>query len=655
MTPVELIGQTIIEWIALVLILLLCLFAVSDRAYPTPGTRSYRRFLSMVVLTIVSGLIVHLCDFTGRFAFRALYSALRMCYILLAAASVGMGCVYVLAEVIPQRSSQHAYHTASRIIFGSFLVYALTVLSNPWTKLYFSLDDVGLHEYTTMAWFPVVLYVIDLVVLQVFTRLYCSRHSNTARSSVRLYTAIALLFSFAYALLPDIPLTGITLSLLAMVLFICFQRQRVHRDRLTGCGTREALFTRIDRMIDHHQLFTLQQVSLRRFRHVNRRFGMSLGDQLLKQVADMLASVCAGDNCYRYNGTDFVILHEHAPNEGSMQETSRLMKRFTESWDLDGLPTYLGASFAQVSYPDAGLTREELISNLEYCQRRGRELEGRSMVVFNESIRKEMTRRDHIIEAISEGMANDRFFLVYQPIYDPYHDRPCAAEALLRLRDADGSIVSPGVFIPAAEENGAILTLTWIVVEKVCRFLHEHRDVALPPISINFSVQQFLDRGMCARIAEILDRYAIDPRQIKIEITERVFSEDNDVILRNVNELKALGVGLYLDDFGTGYSNLSSVIRLPFEVVKVDKSLLSAREAVRPDMLLHAIVSGLKHLGAQVAIEGVETDEQSRRAREMGVDRIQGFLYARPMEAADFLCHIAEHRPDDDCVFHVSA
>ena len=648
----DVLSYTITEWVALLVALLLVFFSSADRAFATRQTGSFRHFLAIVSVTVVSGLVLHSLERSGvPFAFVP-HQILRCAYIILCAASLIMGSAYILSEIVDPVRHSRANRASMGILWAAFDVFCVFVLLNFRMETFFLLSPGGELLEVYFGWPAAILYGLDILMILACYLRYGREHSTVFRTSIQVLATLMISFSVLHTLSRRQPMTSLVLCLTALAIYVSFQRQRVNSDKLTGCGNRDALSARIGQRIHQDRPFTLVQVSLLRFRRINRRFGLHTGDQLLLQVANSLTAICPDASVYRFNGTDFIVFHDGGPDSRLELELQRLRKCFVKEWTADDCTTFLSASFAQASFPEAGSTAEEIITNLEFCQTKARTMEDRSLVVFNEQIRRDMLRREQLFEMINEGMQKDQFFLVYQPIYDPYHDRPCAAEALLRLRNANGEMVSPGVFIPAAEENGSIIPLTWMVLDKVCRFLQKNREMKLPAISINFSVQQFLDPAMCATIREHLERYQVQPQQIKIEITERVFSEDNDVISTNVRKLKEMGVGLYLDDFGTGYSNLASVIRLPFEVVKVDKTLLAGQQSEKPDILLHAVISGLKHIGAQVAIEGVETDEQSHRAQEMGVDRIQGFFYARPMEEACFVQHMSEHIPSDEYVFH---
>lgn len=631
------------EMLALILLLLMFAFSITDRTYATRRVNIFNLCLTLSIVACGLRLAVVIYQNIASPTPDVLELLAKLSLLATPFAATFI-FTYALAEIYAGTVNQQGFRMARLDVWVFYGIYAALCLTNCFHHKLFFVDADGVLQNGSMAWLSEAGFaaqVITLLANYIVHRKEADQGFHTAMAIVPFLFAALAVFQ---ALTPPMYLNSIALALIMLVLMICCQRQRVNRDRLTSVGTREAISIRMQRMIAARQPFTLQQVSLLHFRRINRHFGLATGDMLLQQIAQFIRHTCSGDSCFRFNGTDFVIFHAHLPNDETEAQLNALRNRFTEEWCVGDAQTLLGVSFSQVSYPQGGETAEELINNLEYCQLQARSLPDSAVVVFDDKVRQEIAAREKLKETITASLAHNRFFLCYQPIYDAAGQHPCGAEALLRMRDENGQIVSPGVFIPAAEENGSIIQVTWMVLDKVCAFIAAHRDEDLPPISINFSTQQFAVQNMCEVIRRYLDHYRIDPSQIKVEITERVFTEINNLLLKNIQGLQDMGVGLYLDDFGTGYSNMACVLNYPIEVVKVDKSLLSEDEHSKANDLLQALVSGLKHLDVQVLIEGVETSEQSHRMQDIGVDRMQGFFYARPMEENAFLDHINTHR-----------
>lgn len=631
------------EMLALILLLILLAFSISDSAYASRRTGLFSACLFAGILSCAFrlALIFYSAAPLHDHSTMHLLALLSQLFTPLTATLL---FAYSLGRIYAGTFNQRGYIAAQVCTWGIFAIYAVLCLSNHWHHLLFTIDETGAFCTAPMHGFGRLCVIIQAGICAVNYFVHRKEADHGFHNVIFMVPFLVVALVLFQHFTPPMDMHNITVTLVLLLLFVCCQRQRVYRDSLTGIGSREAFSSLMNRMIAAKQPFTLQQVSLLHFRRMNRRYGLSTGDALLQVMAKAIQLNYPEDRCFRFNGTDFIIFHDHLPDEESTRQLAALRDRFTNHWEAEGTRTLMGASFAQVSFPQGGDTAAALINNLEYCQRQARDLPDGAVVIYDDTLRQRLIDRENIYEQISTSLANNRFFLCYQPIYDATGTNACAAEALLRMRDETGKVISPAVFIPAAEENGSIIQVTWMVLRKVCAFLSEHRDEKLPPISINFSAQQFAEQDMCSVIKRYLDHYQVDPSQIKIEITERVFTEISDLLLKNIQGLRDMGIGLYLDDFGTGYSNMSSVLNYPIEVVKVDKSLLSEDENSKANDLLQALVSGLKHLDVEVLIEGVETSEQSHRMQDIGVDRMQGFYYARPMEEQDFLSHMAKNK-----------
>ena len=209
----------------------------------------------------------------------------------------------------------------------------------------------------------------------------------------------------------------------------------------------------------------------------------------------------------------------------------------------------------------------------------------------------------------------------------------------------DGAFLSPGEFIPMAEENGLIDGISWIVLEKVCRFLGGHPGLPIGTVSVNMTGQQILDSTFIRRIEENLEKYRLDGSRLRIEITERTVTDDFAEVRKVMECLALKGIHFYLDDFGTGYSNLSSVLALPFEVIKFDQSLIRMMVETDKGLKTIGLLAEIMHENdCSIVAEGVETEVQVRSAQERRLDRIQGFYYAKPMPEEDLMVFLENMR-----------
>jgi len=250
----------------------------------------------------------------------------------------------------------------------------------------------------------------------------------------------------------------------------------------------------------------------------------------------------------------------------------------------------------------------------------------------------ELSRRNQITEYMKKALSEDLFDVAFQPIYNTQLKAFRQCEALIRLQHPTLGSISPFELIPLAEESGRIVELGLWVLKRSLKFLKECEklNIRIDVVSVNFSVIQMNDTNLIRDCESLLGQHPSVRNKIAIEITESIFISDYERVLHNMVKMKEMGFRFYLDDFGTGYSNVLNVIKLPLSVIKIDKSLIY--ESIRNDSnrkLIHGLSIAFKESGMMVLAEGIETQEQFKIVKEMQVDYIQGYLFAKPMSVPD--------------------
>ncbi len=256
-----------------------------------------------------------------------------------------------------------------------------------------------------------------------------------------------------------------------------------------------------------------------------------------------------------------------------------------------------------------------------------------------------MLRRGKISKSIHNGIKENRFYVVYQPIYNTKEKKITTAEALLRLKDDELGEISPGEFIPIAEETGDILSLGLFVFSTVCKDIKEHHllEYGLKSISLNLSKRQFVQADLSECFASILKKYEIDPKNIILEITESITTVPDINFLHTLKSLKNLGFIFSMDDYGTGYSNFEAIVGpVEFSTIKIDKSILYAGEkSVSGNAILETNIHLINRLNMHSLVEGVETDEQKTKLENLGCHYLQGFYFSKPIKVDSFISYIA--------------
>lgn len=269
-----------------------------------------------------------------------------------------------------------------------------------------------------------------------------------------------------------------------------------------------------------------------------------------------------------------------------------------------------------------------------------------TVTTFEELSKKDGFRMAMALSDIVEGAIRNRTFMVYyQPIYCLHDGRFHSAEALVRLKDPELGWVSPSLFIPEAEQNGSIVAIGEILLQKICRFLGsiDYAATGLDYVEVNLSVEQCVRPQMAGELIALMEDYDVAPEHINLEVTETSSTYSQEAIDANIRTLAARGLTFSIDDYGTGYSNTARVLELPFNLVKIDKSFVDEMENPDTRTVLADTIAMMKAIGKSVLIEGVETQEQVDALAAMGADYIQGYFFARPLPEDEFEPFLREH------------
>ncbi|MED9929755.1 MAG: EAL domain-containing protein [Coprococcus sp.] len=243
---------------------------------------------------------------------------------------------------------------------------------------------------------------------------------------------------------------------------------------------------------------------------------------------------------------------------------------------------------------------------------------------------------DTIIES---ALSNKRFEVYYQPIYSVKEKKFHSAEALIRLKDEKYGFISPEVFIPVAEKSGAIHKIGDFVLEQVCAFIasDEYKKLGMSYIEVNLSVVQCMQPKLANHIMEILTRYGVRPEQLNLEITETAASISQQALEDNIKDLTNMGMKFSLDDFGTGYSNMQRIVKLPFDIIKLDRTFSELYDNPKLGIVLTNAINMIKAMKMKIVVEGVETEEMLKLFSELECEYIQGYYFSKPIPREEFV------------------
>ena len=251
----------------------------------------------------------------------------------------------------------------------------------------------------------------------------------------------------------------------------------------------------------------------------------------------------------------------------------------------------------------------------------------------------------HIEDILDRAVKENHIVVYYQPIFDLHDDSFHSAEALARIIDPEYGLISPAIFIPAAETLGYIVPIGGLVLEQVFRFISEHDmdALGLSFIEVNLSVAQCMETDLAEKINTLQRDYNIDPNRINLEITETTFENINDIMVENVDRLIRMGYSFALDDYGIGYSSIQRINHLPLKLIKIDKSMLDEISSENGQIILEQTIQMMQRIGKRLVAEGAETAEAVEALKIMGCDYIQGFFYSKPLPSSDFLDFLKQY------------
>jgi diguanylate cyclase (GGDEF)-like protein len=376
------------------------------------------------------------------------------------------------------------------------------------------------------------------------------------------------------------------------------------------------------------------------FKTVNDELGHRTGDAVLRVIAERLLSILGPrETAARFGGDEFVVLLREAglASGVTLARVGALRTAIGAPIAVDGRTFHLTTSMGVAHYPHDGATAEALIANADAALFRAKEFGSDNVQFFTDEMKAGLEGRLFRQEEMRRGLREEEFLLHYQPQVSLRTGRMVGVEALVRWQHPRLGLLSPGEFVPLAEQTGLIVRLGDWVLRSACRQSKAWQLAGLPPvtISVNVSARQFRERDWVRHVAAALAESGLAPRFLELELTESLIMQDPRKAVVVMQELRDLGVQIAIDDFGTGYSNLSSLKTFPISRLKIDQSFVRGLpEALGDSAITGAVISLGHQLGLGVTAEGVETAAQMTFLRENGCDDVQGYLIGRPMSAA---------------------
>ncbi len=419
------------------------------------------------------------------------------------------------------------------------------------------------------------------------------------------------------------------------------------------------------------QLYAVLFLDLDRFKVINDSLGHLIGDQLLVGIARRLeSSLRPGDTVARLGGDEFTVLLEDLKGLNEVLEVAnRLQHNLGTPFNLDGREVFtsvsIGIALSTIGYEHP----DEVLRDADTAMYRAKMTGKARHEVFDRAMHARALNLLQLETDLRRAIEREELALHYQPIVDMNSGRISGFEALIRWHHPSKGFISPIDFIPIAEETGLIIPIGQWVLDEACRQVKDWQDrfpeYASLQMSVNLSGRQFTQSDLCESIKSTLLKYDINPRSIKLEITESMMMEDVEDAIKMLQQLRGLGIELSIDDFGTGYSSLNYLRRFPISTLKIDRSFVSQMGGGEEnEEIVKTIVMLAKNLNMDVIAEGIETEKQRLQLMALRCQYGQGYLFSRPLNPVDAAILLKDNRSfnldmrelslPDDVVEHTS-
>lgn len=417
-------------------------------------------------------------------------------------------------------------------------------------------------------------------------------------------------------------------------------RKMAYYDFMTNLPNRRYLQEHAENLLLKHltenETCALVFIDIDRFKRINDSMGHAAGDELLIEFAKRLKILVSKDDIVaRLGGDEFIILLPYVNEEEATSIVEHIVQNLKDPFQCRNIELYITPSIGISMFPRDGSDYETLLGCADIAMYKNKKERSGSYQFFTKELKQNLLERTLLEMDLRQAIEKEQFHLQYQPIYSLDTKEIVGVEALLRWNHPVKGMISPGIFIPLAEETGMIVKLGNWVIKEACRQMKSWLDTGLPPVSmaVNISIAQFSHPLFIDYVKEALKESELDPKYLNIEVTESMML-DEEQSLNTFKQLEEIGTPISVDDFGTGYSSLSYLSNYPITHLKIDQVFIHNLSDTNK-AIVETIINLAKSLNVQVIAEGVEEIAEEQFLTDVNCDFVQGYLYSKPIPASD--------------------
>lgn len=515
------------------------------------------------------------------------------------------------------------------------------ILSTPWTSAIFHFDQgIGYHNcalypliyYSTYFYIAASLYSVFITWKQI------ERH---LKLSMLCYNGVLIAGIFLRKLFINTLVTSYFSIMAILAIYLAAQNPDLYRDRKTGLFNRDALDRIASEFLRNHKSFTIVVATIHNYESAKALYGSQQMNRSLGLIGRWIQQNFPKDYVFYFGNGDYLLLDDSKTKEEREQVVKRIHERFSKPWQAED--TDVALSVASLLLPGDILPDDPVALDglIDYAYVMAHAENENGNIVMTPDAMSQLTRRKEVEQALALALKEHRIEAYFQPIYSTKEHRIVGAEALARLNDPKLGFIPPDEFIRVAEQNGDIMEVGRQMFENVCEFLSDGRvvEAGVRRINVNLSPAQCMSDLLASELSDIAMKFKVDMKLIDFEITESSMV-DISILLKQMLVLKDKGAAFSLDDFGTGTSNVTRLMNLPINTVKLDlyvvHSYFNGESLVLPDL-----VRMFQNAKKEVVVEGIETLEMVEKMTKLQCDYLQGYYFSKPVPAKDFMQYLS--------------
>lgn len=568
----------------------------------------------------------------------------QMLYLGLLVANPAIYLLYILSVVSNKKIIKKWIYVA---VVAPFFVQLLFVAISPFVNgagiFYFNESGQYVHGPLLYVQYALTFgYILGSLIYVIFRRKVFTRIQEI---TIYLYIFINIVCIIVQMLVPQLLIQQFGITIAVMLIYMSLQNPEDYIDKKQSAFNSLAFEAIFDGNIASGKKFVVLGMRICGLRYIGDTLGEESESEILRGIVQFLIGEAGKKRVFVISQTKYaVILYE---GEDSRALLDKIEERFDRPFESNGAEVSLAVNTCFIRCPDVAAQTKDALSIMDFCLDEKNAAERNVTEIAQRDILAKGQRETLILQAMRQALSDNGFEVFYQPIYSVGQKRLIFAEALVRLKDTGGlGFVSPDEFIPLAEKNGLILDIGEYVFRDVCRFMSEKKlwELGIEKIHVNLSVVQCMQESLSEVLTGIMDEYHLDYCRIHLEMTESAAVASEETLMVNMDKLIQKGMYFALDDYGTGFSNTVTIMKYPFKLVKLDKSMVWAADDNEKSMsLLKHTINMIKDMNMEIVAEGVETAAQANMLEKMGCDYFQGYYYSRPVNSETFIKAIQEN------------